>query len=146
MCHHPQARTPTGSYIQAPGFNPGIRIRHSTHTPPPRPAFRGATYLASVWMLNPVGVLYVGGMVRISQGYTLGLNVEPRWGSHSRTPTGSYIQAPGFNPGIYIISTKPHAPQRGATLWTFDVKLRMPVIVPPGYRQPSRSLNRGSKK
>ena len=60
-------------------------------------------------MLNPVGVLFFGAMIRVSQGFTLGLNVTPLRGVFW-TLTGSYIQAPGFNPGIYAVTSKPPTP------------------------------------
>jgi len=79
-------------------------------------------------------------MIRVSQGFSLGLNVIPLWGifldpngvlhlspgfypgihtiTHptTRTLKGCNVSAPGFNPGIKSFLTPTPAPQRGATL------------------------------
>jgi len=56
-------------------------------------------------MSNPFGVPIIFLDLLYTQGFTLGLNVEPLWGSF-RTPKGSYISAPGLTRGLHRPSPK----------------------------------------
>ena len=107
----PGVMTPKGSNITAPGFTRGNRRRTPIHTRTPT----GCNTMA-IDVEPPWGSFVGGGLVILSQGKTLGLYVEPLWGSSDRTPKGSYISTPGSTRGLRSLPThKNTGPQRGPT-------------------------------